>query len=66
MSFCFMIKKGHFKQKLLIWLQVPFNVDVPYLSIHIDDPLFYNPDYHGYYLYYTSIHQEVLPQEAIL
>ena len=26
MQFCFMMKKDHFKQKLLLWPQVPFQI----------------------------------------
>ena len=28
MSFCFMMKKDHFKQKLLLWTQFPFKVSI--------------------------------------
>ena len=34
MSFCFMMKKDHFKQKLLLWPQVPFKKSFPMMCYH--------------------------------
>ena len=34
MTFSFMMKKDHFKQKLLLWPQVPFKKSFPMMCYH--------------------------------